>query len=128
MPIPLGAPANAVRNRRERCGLTYGEPADLVLQELVALRVDFDDARSESVGIAIVDGSHARGRIADAEIRKIPLDSFRQYDCSSGDVLLMKALVVHRSDRSALAVRRRVLHVLYAPRDGWHARLAQEAV
>lgn len=121
VPIPVGAPADAVRNRRERCGVRYGEPADLVLQELVALRVHFDDASVESGGIAIVEGSHARGRIADAEIRKIPLDSFRQYDCRSGDVLLMKPLVVHRSGRSTRAVRRRVLQVLYAPRDGWHA-------
>ncbi|HEU4578504.1 MAG TPA: phytanoyl-CoA dioxygenase family protein [Polyangiaceae bacterium] len=122
VPIPVGAPADAVRNRRERHGTLYGEPADLVLRELVALRVHFDDACTESGGLAIVDGSHASGRLADAEIRNIPLDAFRPYDCRAGDVLLMKPLVVHRSGRSTSGASRRVLHVLYAPRS--HAQLA----
>jgi hypothetical protein len=124
VPIPASAHAKAIRNGRERHGLRYGEPAEPVLQELVALRVHFDAACAESGGIAIVDGSHAGGRLADAEIRRIRLETFRQYDCCAGDVLLMKPLVVHRSGRSTLPLRRRVLHVLYAPRNGWHARLA----
>jgi hypothetical protein len=127
VPIPPAAPASAVRNGRERHGLRYGEPADEVLRELVALRVHFDDAGSSNGGIAIVDGSHAGGRLPDVDIRKIPPEAFRPYDCRAGDVLLMKPLAVHRSGRSRLPMRRRVLHVLYAPRDGWHARLTQEA-
>lgn len=122
VPIPPEADADAVRNTRHRHGLRYGEPADPVLRELVALRVHFDDAGADNGGIAIVDGSHHRGRLSDAEIRGIPLEAFAPYDCRTGDVLLMKPLAVHRSGRSVLPMRRRVLHVLYAPRDGWHGR------
>ena len=127
VPIPGAAPVDGVRNPRERNGLRYGEPGDAVLKELVALRVHFDDARAESGGLAIADGSHAAGRIADADIRKMPAEAFKPYDCWAGDVLVMKPLVVHRSAKSTLPARRRVLHVLYAPRDGWHARLKPEA-
>jgi phytanoyl-CoA dioxygenase PhyH len=127
VPIPAAAPADTVRNPRERHGLRYGEPGVLVLNELVALRVHFDDACGESGGIAIVNGSHVAGRIADADLRKIPESDFEPYDCWAGDVLLMKPLVVHRSARSTLPARRRVLHVLYAPGDGWHARLTPDA-
>lgn len=127
VPIAGTAAACAVRNGRSRHGLQYGEPAVVVLQELVALRIHFDDAGAESGGIAIVNGSHARGRLSGTEIREIPREVFEHYDCSAGDVLLMKPLAVHRSGRSLRPRRRRVLHVLYAPRDGWHGRLGQNA-
>jgi hypothetical protein len=122
VPIPSEANADAVRNARHRHGLRYGEPADHVLRELVALRVHFDDAGADNGGIAIVEGSHHGGRLSDTAIRGIPAEAFAPYDCRAGDVLLMKPLAVHRSGRSALPTRRRVLHVLYAPRDGWHGR------
>lgn len=120
--IPRAAPCNTIRNARERNGLRYGEPGDQVLRELVAVRVHFDDAGADNGGLAIVEGSHLGGRLADAEIRRIPPEAFRPYDCRVGDALLMKPLVVHRSGRSTLPGRRRVLHVLYAPHNGWHAR------
>jgi hypothetical protein len=122
VPIPSEADARAARNERLRHGLRYGEPADHVLRELVALRIHFDDAGADNGGIAIADGSHQRGRLSDTEIRGIPAEAFAPYDCRTGDVLLMKPLAVHRSGRSLLPTRRRVLHVLYAPRDGWHGR------
>jgi hypothetical protein len=122
VPVPSEADADAVRNARHRHGLRYGEPADEVLRELVALRIHFDDAGAANGGIAIVDGSHQRGRLSDNEIRGIPAEAFAPYDCRTGDVLLMKPLAVHRSGRSVLPTRRRVLHVLYALRHGWHGR------
>ena len=122
VPIPAGAPASAIRNARERHGIRYGEPADQVLKELVAVRVHFDDAGADNGGLAIVQGSHRGGRLTDAEVGAFPPEVFRPFDCRAGDVLLMKPLVVHRSGRSSLPARRRVLHVLYAPRGGWHAR------
>jgi hypothetical protein len=125
--IPRAAPVNTIRNARERNGLRYGEPGDEVLRELVAVRVHFDDAGTDNGGLAIVEGSHRGGRLADAEVRRIPPEAFRPYDCRAGDVLLIKPLVVHRSGRSILPGRRRVLHVLYAPRDGWHARWGPRA-
>lgn len=124
VPVPSAAQGGVVRNVRARNGVRYGEPADEVLQELVALRVHFDDAGAATGGLAIVVGSH-RERLADVELRKLPAESFRAYDCRTGDVLLMKPLVVHRSGRSRSPVGRRVLHVLYAPRAGWHGRFAQ---
>jgi hypothetical protein len=119
--VPIPADASAVRNERQRHGLRYGEPPDHVLQELVALRIHFDDAGADNGGLAVVDGSHARGRLSDLAIREIPAGAYRHYECRAGDVLLMRPLAVHRSGRSVRLERRRVLHVLYAPTDGWHA-------
>ena len=127
VPVPVGAGADAARHIRCRHGVRYGEPAALVLQELVALRVHFDDALASNGGLSLATGSHVRGRLSDAEIRQLPHAAYRPYDCRTGDVLLMRPLVVHRSPRSLGATHRRVLHVLYAPRDGWHDRFATHA-
>jgi len=127
VPVPFSADLAGVRNLRHRHGLTYGEPADHVLQELVALRVHFDDAGPENGGLSIVHGSHSLGRLSGAEILRIPSESYTRYDCRAGDVLLMRPLAVHRSGRAALPTHRRVLQVLYGPREGWHARGSADA-
>jgi hypothetical protein len=127
VPVPFPADLAGVRNLRHRHGVTYGEPADHVLQELVALRVHFDDAGPENGGLSIVHGSHSLGRLSGAEILRIPPESYTQYDCRAGDVLLMRPLAVHRSGRSVLPTHRRVLQVLYVPRNGWHARGSENA-
>ena len=123
VPVPSGAKTTTVRGMRKRHGLTYGEPPDQVLRELVALRVHFDDAHAGNGGLAIACGSHARGRLSDNQIRQIPGDAFQPHDCRTGDVLLLKPLAVHRSPRSTAPTHRRVLHILYAPRGGWHEQL-----
>jgi hypothetical protein len=125
VPIPAGAELAGVRNIRHRHGIQYGEPAEQVLQELLALRVHFDDAGAGNGGLSIADGSHLLGRLSDAEIRQMRPESFRSYDCRTGDVLLVRPLAVHRSARSVLDQRRRVLQILYAPRDGWHHRASK---
>jgi hypothetical protein len=127
VPVPFSTDLLGVRNIRHRHGLTYGEPADHVLQELVALRVHFDDAGPGNGGLSIVHGSHSFGRLSGAEILGIPPESYTPYDCRAGDILLMRPLAVHRSGRSAQPTHRRVLQVLYGRRDGWHARVSEDA-
>jgi ectoine hydroxylase-related dioxygenase (phytanoyl-CoA dioxygenase family) len=122
VPVPSAAALAGVRNIKHRHGLSHGEPADTVLSELVAMRVHFDDAGADNGGLSIASGSHTRGRLSAAHIQQLAPECYRSYDCRAGDVLLMKPLAVHRSGRSALPLSRRVLHILYAPRDGWHER------
>jgi hypothetical protein len=99
VPVPAGTTDSSVRNLRVRHGTTYGEPPLEVLQELVALSVHFDAADENSGGLAVILGSHSRGRWLDADLRCIPTGAFRHYDCHAGDILLMKPLIVHRSPR-----------------------------
>lgn len=127
VPVPSNASPSCVRNVRTRHGIKYGEPPVRVLEELVAVRVHFDHSDVNSGGLSVAPGSHARGRLSDCELRQFPAETFRHYDCLAGDLLLMKPLIVHRSPRAASPVRRRVLHVLYAPLDGWHGTLSRQA-
>jgi hypothetical protein len=128
IPVPPDVDAASVGRRRERDGGTYGEPAASVLDELVAVRLHFDAAAEESGALRVVPGSHLRGRVREADIRALPLDTYEPCLAAAGDALLMKPLVIHRSGRRASDGHRRVLHVLYAPLGGWHARLGRVAV
>lgn len=128
VPIPPQVDRAVVRNYRRREDLAYGEPEESVLEELVALRIHFDDADSEHGALEVVCGSHSRGRLSEAEVRAVPLDAYTPCACHAGDVLLFKPLLLHRSSRSVGSERRRVLQVLYAPIDGWHHRHSTPAV
>jgi hypothetical protein len=65
VPIPAAAPANAIRNERARHGVRYDEPRTRCCKNSSAVRIHFDHAGAESGGIAIVEGSHAGGRLSD---------------------------------------------------------------
>jgi hypothetical protein len=122
VPIPPHAERGLVRNYRLRDGLAYGQPEESVLEELVAIRIHFDDASTENGALEVVAGSHARGRLSEAQIRGLPLEAYTPCESRAGDVLVFKPLVLHRSSRSVAPKRRRVLQVLYAPIHGWHHR------
>jgi hypothetical protein len=128
VPIPPHAERALVRNYRLREDLAYGEPEESVLEELVAIRIHFDDAGAENGALEVVAGSHARGRLSEAQIRGVPLDAYTRCESRAGDVLVFKPLLLHRSSRSVASQRRRVLQVLYAPVDGWHHRYSAPAL
>lgn len=123
VPVPPNATRTAVRNLKNRHGRAVGEPSVEALDELVAVRVHFDHSDKNNGCLAVIPGSHTRGRLSDSTLRDLPPEAFHPYECSAGDLLLMKPLVVHRSPRARHPAHRRVLHILYAPRDGWHAGL-----
>lgn len=87
----------------------------------MAVRVHFDASGGDTGGLGYLPGSHSRGRWTEDDLRRVALDSFEFVECRTGDLLLMKPLVVHRSPRASRPKQRRVLHVLYAPTSGWHA-------
>ena len=126
IPVPSDALADVVGRRRVRDGITYGEPPSSVLSELVAIRIHFDPSDENGGELQVVPGTH-RGRVREADARALPATSFVPCLAEAGDALLMHPLVIHRSSKSLRDTRRRVLHVLYAPVDGWHARHRDDA-
>lgn len=127
VPVPPGIDDNLVRHRRVREGLTYAEPPESALTELLAVRVHFDVSDAGSGGLYVVPGSHLRGRLRETEIARLPMHAYEPCCAGTGDLLFMKPLVIHRSGTSTRSTHRRALHILYAPVDGWHGRLSHEA-
>ncbi|MFG6489569.1 phytanoyl-CoA dioxygenase family protein [Roseateles sp. BYS78W] len=92
-------------------------PAGLLAQ-LVALRLHLDDATEADGGLRFVPGSHRDGVLDDAGARQ-----WRErvgdmaVDALAGDALLMRPLVLHASSKASAQGRRRVLHLLFGPRE-----------
>ncbi|MGC4091935.1 MAG: phytanoyl-CoA dioxygenase family protein [Polyangiaceae bacterium] len=111
MPVADPAPPGA----RLRHGIPCVQPSAEVLATLVALRIHFDPCDLDSGPLQLVPGSHRVGVLPDRELSQVGLDRYQTCTASPGDVLVMRPLLLHRSQASRSASRRRVLHVVYAP-------------
>jgi hypothetical protein len=101
-------------------------PAE-VLAQMLAVRLHLDDATEADGGLRFVPGSHCDGVLGDECVR-----GWRErvgevaVDAVAGDALLMCPLVLHASSKALAHGRRRVLHLLFGPRQlpcglQWHA-------
>jgi hypothetical protein len=97
-----------------KAGVVHVEPPLAVLTTLIALRIHLDDCAAGNGALALLPGSHRRGKLGDAELAALPRDDFTVCEAAAGDVLLMRPLIVHRSSPAAVPSHRRVLHVVYA--------------
>jgi len=81
----------------------------------MALRLHLDLANEASGALRVVPGSHGLGRIAKANQARLIRDRGARLMCAeAGDALAMRPLVLHRSDRTDGAHRRRVVHIEYS--------------
>ena len=106
-------------------GSEFVQPALAVLEQLVAVQVHLDDAGTRwraliRPGLASHWANQCRRNAAAAQGRE---------DCelptSAGDVLAMRPLVLHASSKAEGESRRRVLHLVFGPRElryglSWH--------
>lgn len=95
-------------------GVHHVQPPAEVLQRMLTVRLHLDRADEQSGALRVIPGSHGEGRLPEDAIagwRDRP-----EYVCRAniGDVLLMRPLLLHASNRATAAVRRRVLHLEYA--------------
>jgi Phytanoyl-CoA dioxygenase (PhyH) len=117
MPVSAESQEPGFTGWSRKVGIVYVEPPVEVLSELVALRVHLDDCPKTNGALAVVPGSHARGRLRDAEIAAVVDDRYEPCEAAAGDVLLMRPLLVHRSAPATIPSRRRVLHIVYATKE-----------
>jgi len=91
------------------------QPPAAVLQNMVALRVHLDDCPIDNGPIKFIPGSHAVGIMDQPQI-----EAWRDHNepvfCSakSGDIILMRPLILHSSSQSMRPAHRRVLHIEYS--------------
>ena len=96
-------------------GVTHVHPPVAILEHMVALRIHLDDCGPDNGPLRVLPGSHRDGKLDDAAI-----DHWRQttaeVSCcaASGDVLLMRTLLLHASSPAKSPSRRRVIHLEYA--------------
>ena len=96
-------------------GVLHVEPPAELLHAMVALRLHLDDCPASNGPLEVVRGSCALGRIPISTIADVvaagPVDVLT---AQAGDVVAMRGLTVHGSQRASAPGHRRVLHVDFA--------------
>lgn len=128
----------AVQNRIEADGfgpwsmkadVLYVQPPAPVLEEMLSLRLHLDPCGEGNGALRVIPGSHRWGRIAEEQIPAIR-EARAEHICvlGTGDVLLMRPLLLHASSASRVPNHRRVVHLDFAavqlpPGMGWFSEL-----
>ncbi|MEO1281573.1 MAG: phytanoyl-CoA dioxygenase family protein [Pseudomonadota bacterium] len=87
-----------------------------LLEQIVTLRVHLDDCTEDDGPIEVVPGSHRNGVLRQDAIGELVTDgASRLCLVARGDIMVMRPLMVHRSQRARKPSRRRVLHLEYLP-------------
>lgn len=98
-----------------KAGVWHVEPPIQILQEMIFARVHLDDADQDSGCMELALGTHRQGRILAEDASGVGAVGPSEICMAKrGDVLLVKALSLHRSLRAVAAVSRRVLRIDYS--------------
>jgi Phytanoyl-CoA dioxygenase (PhyH) len=96
-------------------GTPHVEPPFDLIERMVTVRIHIDPVPAGNAPLLIAPGSHALGRVVESEIDTV-VKRCGTYTClaNAGDAWLYKTAILHRSDRSVVDCRRRVLQVDFA--------------
>ena len=92
-------------------GLVSVQPPQHVLENMLTLRLHLDDTNEENGALLVDPGSHLLGKL---RIENIAPSNPVACNCDSGDILIMRPLLFHASNRSIDSKPRRVLHLDFA--------------
>jgi ectoine hydroxylase-related dioxygenase (phytanoyl-CoA dioxygenase family) len=96
-------------------GITYARAPAHALCRVVALRLHFDNSRSDNGPLRVIPGSHRLGVLTDAVIGDV-VGRTPAVDCvvGAGGIVAMRPLILHASSKAETTRARRVLHIEYA--------------
>jgi ectoine hydroxylase-related dioxygenase (phytanoyl-CoA dioxygenase family) len=95
-----------------KAGISYAHALARALSRVVALRVHFDDSRSDNGPLRVIPGTHRLGVLSDADIDQV-VQCTSPVDClaAAGGIVAMRPLILHASSKAETARPRRVLHI-----------------
>lgn len=93
-------------------GVIHVEPPASILENMLTWRFALDDAPPQNGALKLIPGSHRRGKLTSDEL-SVMTAAQPAYCCElkAGDVLLMRPLIAHASEKSQECNQRRVLHI-----------------
>ena len=95
-----------------KAGVHHVEPPEAILSSIVSLRLHLDDCGPDNGPLMAVRGSFRLGRVPASQIKPHVEAGPIQICCASaGDIVAMRGLTIHASERAARPGHRRVLHV-----------------
>ncbi|MCP5544126.1 MAG: phytanoyl-CoA dioxygenase family protein [Akkermansiaceae bacterium] len=109
----------------EKDGVAFACPPVKTLESLTAVRLSLDDCGPDNGPLRVSPGTHREGVIPGDRIRDRVAAS-GEVVCThrTGDLVLMKPLLLHASSQASAPEHRRVLHFVYhsgpKPAEPWH--------
>lgn len=96
-------------------GVPHVQPPVALLEQMLAVRLHFDDTDETNGALRVLPESHRAGRLSVERIQELRATQ-PEHLCAAtaGEALLMRPLLLHASSRSTSVRRRRILHLEYA--------------
>src|SRR5262249_9045774 len=104
-------PSTGFRNPTRKAGVPHVEAPLEVLRAMLTARIHLDDVTEENGPLRVIPGSHRSGKVLE-----LGAAAPRSILARRGDVLLMRPLLAHCSNRSHAGTprHRRILHLEFA--------------
>lgn len=119
IPTRVGDPLDDGAEIFMKDGVPHREAHSDELQRMLTLRLHLDDADENNGALRILPGSHQVGRLRQSQIQEL-FKTGTPHTCTveSGDLFMMRPLLVHQSHKSTVSARRRILHIELRPEQG----------
>jgi hypothetical protein len=99
-------------------GVVHVEPPVTLLENMLTLRLFLDPCDDDNGPLEVACETHLHGRIPSQNVVTVARQSRRFVAVGgAGDVLAMRLLSLHKSERAVKPLRRRVLHIDFAAED-----------
>jgi ectoine hydroxylase-related dioxygenase (phytanoyl-CoA dioxygenase family) len=99
-------------------GMTFIQPPDAVMGQMLALRLHIDDCNDDNGPLRVLPGTHTEGTLSQQQIEEYrDKVAPRELTVPAGGVIAMRPLLLHGSAKSRTMANRRVLHFLFGPRE-----------
>ena len=96
-------------------GIDHVEPPESVLQSMISLRLQIDDCGPDNGPLLALRGSFRLGRVSAGDTKGHVAEHATEVCCAqAGDVVAMRGLTIHASERALQPSHRRVIHVDYS--------------
>ena len=97
-----------------KSGIQHVQPPTSILEQMIAVRIHLDDADETNGCLRVIRGSHVGGRLTADQITHLrTTKEIVSCGVRSGDVMLMRPLLLHASSVSLQPAHRRVVHLEY---------------
>jgi hypothetical protein len=98
-----------------KAGIDHVEPPEAILHGMVSVRLHIDDCGPDNGPLLALRGSFRFGRVVSSEIKRhVDGGAIEVCLARAGDVVAMRGLTIHASERALRARHRRVVHVDYS--------------
>lgn len=117
IPIASSEEHKALPGWSQKEGMTFIHGPDVLLAQMIAIRLHLDDCTSDNGPLRVIGDSHKAGTLSPMAITEArdTLDE-QELLVEKGGVIAMRPLLLHASSKSISLTPRRVLHFLFGPR------------